>query len=495
MPSRYGCLIFLGLLISGCASSLNQWKTAELVPYLSKELSQHPQFKEQPLALVDMTGIDIDPNIDRLTKQLQDSVFQALLQSPGANLVWQTTGSSHAQHHTHLYDVQCQPRQQPRFFIGFDLKPQDNHYQLSVKALDPQQSMWVSGFGMTWEGELSAHELRQYQAIQTDERLRGLRMLPFSAKDTDLIARYLAKNISCLLKQSPIEPMVLYSDHAAAKDTTTSKIHALVDLYLSQYNEVQLTHHEEQANLILRPELHHIDEHLYQLWLIIKDRQQRSIRGLDTSVYLTLQEAPQPIEWQDTPRPPRQTVPPVVVVPSTEPQDRQPSRPVPQQPLQIIERLQRVQPIGEPFCRTANPWVMGAIELATDERTPYCFGLELQLKQRGYVLLINENDRGQFMKLPSHTDNGVFKLSAGQNLRYPNRDLFDLEPGAQQEWIHVFAVRDQRLTQQLLKQLNDMPECCTDNPTGPVIDWRKRFKTWQTRFADRLEWRTVRVWR
>ncbi len=168
MPSRYGCLIFLGLLISGCASSLNQWTTAELVPYLSKELSQHPQFKEQPLALVDMTGIEIDPNIDHLTKQLQDSVFQALLHSPGANLVWQTAGSSHTQHHTHLYDVQCQPRQQPRFFIGFDLKPLDHHYQLSVKALDPQQSVWVSGFGMTWEGDLSAHELRQYQAIQTD---------------------------------------------------------------------------------------------------------------------------------------------------------------------------------------------------------------------------------------------------------------------------------------------------------------------------------------
>jgi len=108
-------ILSFALVITGCASSLQQWTEYELSPYLEKELSQHPKFKNQAIVLVDMNGEQVEAQIDTLTTQIRDQIFNRLLQSQGTNLTWQ---SSSIQHHTRIQDVQCHNQQVNRYYIG-----------------------------------------------------------------------------------------------------------------------------------------------------------------------------------------------------------------------------------------------------------------------------------------------------------------------------------------------------------------------------------------
>jgi hypothetical protein len=295
-------LVFL-LLAAGCSqaplrfehntgTSLHDWVDTELAPYVSQQLGQHPRFKGEPVILVRLDGDDIQPDIDGLTRSIRDQLMNSLLKTPGVHVPWQPQ-QLQAQHHRRLDQVQCGRSRDASYFIGIEIaRSATAQFRVSVRALDVRAGAWVSGFSQHWSGRLTGNELRALQERRTDESLRGLRVLPFSAGQPDLAATYLANNLSCLLRQQDVEDLKIKVDKLASDQPQLRTLLRLIGNNLSRYREVQVTDADRQANFVLRGETHMIQPGLYQVWVILHPRDSGDhLAGMDTATWIRIPPA------------------------------------------------------------------------------------------------------------------------------------------------------------------------------------------------------------
>jgi hypothetical protein len=165
--------------------------------------------------------------------------------------------------------VQCGRIRDASYFIGIEIvRTATAQFRVSVRALDVRAGEWVSGFSQHWSGDLTASELRALQVRRTDESLRGLRVLPFSAGQPDLAATYLANNLSCLLRQQDVEDLNIKVETLASDQPQLRTLLQLIGNNLSRYREVQVTDAGRQANYVLRGETHMIQPGLYQVLVV-----------------------------------------------------------------------------------------------------------------------------------------------------------------------------------------------------------------------------------
>ena len=293
-------LFALLLLVVGCShnplrlednagSSLQHWVDTDLAPYVSQQLGQHPRFKGEPVIVVRLDGDDIQPDIDGLTRSIRDQLMGSLLQTPGVNLPWQPQ-QQQAQHHRRLDQLQCGRSRDASYYIGIEIaRTATAQFRVSVRALDVQAGEWVGGFSQHWSGILTANELRALQQRRTDESLRGLRVLPFSAGQPDLAATYLANNLSCLLRQQDVEDLKIKVDTLASEQPQLRTLLQLIGNNLSRYREVQVTDTKQQANFVLRGETHKVHPGLYQVWVILNPRDSGDhLAGMDTATWVRI---------------------------------------------------------------------------------------------------------------------------------------------------------------------------------------------------------------
>ncbi|UCC56945.1 MAG: hypothetical protein JSU75_04170 [Gammaproteobacteria bacterium] len=276
----------------GTPSSLQDWLDTELAPYVSQQMGQHPRFKGEPVIIVRLKGDDIQPDIDGLTRSMRDQLMDSLLKTPGVQVPWQPQ-QQQAQHHRRLDQVQCGRIRDASYFIGIEItRTATAQFRVSVRALDVRAGEWVSGFSHHWSGNLTGSELRALQVRRTDESLRGLRVLPFSAGQPDLAATYLANNLSCLLRQQDVEDLKIKVAKLTSDQPQLRTLLRLIGNNLSRYREVQITDTERQANYILRGETHMIQPGLYQVWVILHPRGSGDhLAGMDTATYIRIPPA------------------------------------------------------------------------------------------------------------------------------------------------------------------------------------------------------------
>jgi len=281
--------------VQGTESSLQVWVDAELAPYVSQQFGQHPRFKGEPVIVVRLDGDDIQPDIDGLTRSIRDQLMDSLLRTPGVHVPWQPQ-QQQAQHHRRLDQVQCGRSRDASYFIGIEIaRTTTAQFRVSVRALDVRAGEWVSGFSQHWSGRLTGNELRALQARRTDESLRGLRVLPFSAGQPDLAATYLANNLSCLLRQQDVEDLNIKVDKLASGQPQLRTLLQLIGNNLSRYREVQVTDMRRQANFVLRGETHEIQPGLYQVWVILHPKDSGThLGGMDTATWIHIPPAGSP---------------------------------------------------------------------------------------------------------------------------------------------------------------------------------------------------------
>mgnify|MGYP001605742695 FL=1 len=294
------------LLAAGCSqqpirpeqgeeSALHEWVRTRLAPDVSLQLREHPRFRGESVIIVRLDGDDIQPDIDGLTRSIRDQLMDRMLNTPGVNVPWQPQQPP-LQHHRRLDQLQCGRIREADYFIGIEItRTTTSAFRVSVRALDVRAGEWVSGFSQHWSGDLTAAELRALQVRRTDESLRGLRVLPFSAGQTDLAANYLANNLSCLLRQQGVEDLRIRVQTPDAEDRRLRSLLALIGNNLSRYREVQVTDNERQANFILRGEMHRLQPNLYQIWVILHPKGSGlHLAGMDTATYLRVQPVGSP---------------------------------------------------------------------------------------------------------------------------------------------------------------------------------------------------------
>lgn len=270
----------------GNDSRLQAWIGQTLTPYLATQLQQ-PRFRNQTVIVVKLDGDDVLPEIDLLTRNIRQQVNDTLLEVPGITLPWQPKLPEY-QHHRQLSTVQCRNLGDSHYYIGIETSHTvSGEYRVAVRALDIKAREWVSGFGITWTGRLSDDEQLALRQKQTDESLRGLRILPFTADQTDLAANYLANNISCLLQQQDEDELLVHVKVVPGSPALLTGILKLIGNNLSQYREVMITSQPDEANFTLSGESHELESGLHQVWTVISKRESGiHLSGIDTSTYI-----------------------------------------------------------------------------------------------------------------------------------------------------------------------------------------------------------------
>ena len=169
--------------------SLDIWLEQTLIPYLSQQLGHHPRFKGQPVLLVRMKGDLVQARIDDLTDHIREKIIDALLKEPGLDLAWRPAIRP-LKHHQSLEDASCGDHRKILYYIGIDsgLTKVERKLYVKVRALNLAEKKWVSGFGRSWRGQPTMAQLSALNREHPDDHLRGLRPLPFSGRQPDILA-------------------------------------------------------------------------------------------------------------------------------------------------------------------------------------------------------------------------------------------------------------------------------------------------------------------
>ena len=486
--------------------SLDIWLDDTLIPYLVLQLGRHPRFKGQPVLLVRMRDDQIQPHIDDLTDQIRQKIMDALLKQPGLDLSWRPAIRPW-RHHRSLEEVSCGDFRKIHYYVGIDcgLTRVEGQIYVKVRALNLVEQKWVSGFGKSWQGAPTAAQRAALDRVHPDGHLRGLRPLPFSDRQPDLLAAYLARNLSCLVQQGEEDDPVVYVNHVSV-DTpmvfqTTMK---LVGKYLARFREVEVTDDPSQANVTVITEIHVIHQDLHQIWVTARHHQgAKYLPGAETAAYVLIDTQKQ---TEMTGNPPQ--MPPKL-----------------QRPLQqvgepsLISSFDLLTPLDPALCASSTPWSAGIRQVQSRENLPSgsCLALDMRLSQAAYVFLVGQSADGELTEIfPS--DCPAFKsidpwLRPGKQLRFPplskpGQGILVLDDSPGMEKVYAIAITETDLANRFAHRLAVYPGLCRPPeglvsmlPIGtPILSdgriehWQKYLTQLSGRYPKMVDWREIVFW-
>ncbi|MDJ0668860.1 MAG: DUF4384 domain-containing protein [Desulfobacterales bacterium] len=487
--------------------SLAEWLDETLVPYLRQQLGQHPRFKGQPLLLVRMQNDNVQPHIDELTAHIRTKIVDALVAEPGLDLYWRPAARPH-QHHQHLTDITCGENRKINYYIGIDcrLTNLEQKLEVRVRALNLAEHKWVSGFGRAWQGPPTAAQLAALKREHPDAYLRGLRPLPFAANQPDLLASYLARNLSCLFQQGDSDDLLVHVEAPSAESPaffkTTLK---LVAQYLARFREVEVTKDPDRANVTVTAAIHSIHGNMYQIWVAAMDqRHKKYLPGAETEAYVLVQPPEQPLTagiHQD---------PSPDIAPLGQPAER---------PRPLISSFNLITSPAPKACATEAPWQAGFRRLNSGARLPTgsCLAVEIRLAFPAHLFLIGQDARGDLTRLfpSSCRDFESIRpiLEPGRRFQFPppfdaGQRVLSLEGTPGLERIYAIAVTAPELANRFGYQLDRLQGLCAPGRRFPealsahgrrqsygrVDRWQQYLNHLARQYPEKLQWREFHFW-
>jgi hypothetical protein len=488
------------------APLLDIWLEDTLIPYLVLQLGRHPRFKGQAVLLVRMQGDNVLPRIDDLTDQIRQKIMDALLKQPGLDLSWRPAIRPW-RHHRSLEEVSCGDFRNIHYYVGIDcgLTRVERHLYVKVRALNLVEKKWVSGFGKSWQGAPTEGQRAALDRAHPDDHLRGLRPLPFSDRQPDLLAAYLARNLSCLMRQGEEDDPVVYVEKVAEN---TPKVFQttleLVGKYLARFREVEVTDDPTQANVTLVTEIHAIHQNLRQVWVAARHRQGgKYLPGAETEAYVLMD------------------VQKKTAVVGTHAQKLLEA----EHPLQGVRALSLIlsfgllTPLNSALCATDNPWTAGIRRVESREHLPSggCLAVEISLSKAAHVFLVGRSADGELTELfPSECP--VFRkidaqLRPGKRFRFPplsdpGQGILELDDSAGMEKVYAIAITEQDLANRFANRLAAHRGLCRPAkgfeslmPVGSPVRSDRRIQHWQKylnhlsgSYPEMVEWREILFW-
>ena len=514
-------VIFAVLAVSACAGnqvergmdpkadelSLDNWLEDTLIPYLVEQFGQHPRFKRQPILLVSMHGDNVQSHIDELTDHIREKIIDSLVRAPGPDLYWRPAIRPY-KHHQRLADISCSNFRKIHYYIGIDCrltKVAQNLY-VRVRALNLAEHKWVSGFGRSWEGKPTPNQLAALKRTQPDEYLRGLRPLPFPDREPDLLAVYLARNLSCLLRQGEADDLVVYVEDISVNTPsffqTTLK---LVGKYLARFREVEVTDDPSRANVTVISAIHSIHENMYQIWVSARDRSgKKYLPGAETEAYVLIQSLKKPA---------------MAVIRKEGSHEFAPVLRQDEHPLALISSFDLITPDSQEVCVTDTPWQAGSRRLNSHDHLPTggCLAVEMRLSSPAYVFLVGQDPTGDLTRMfpsncPDFQSIDAF-IESGKRFQFP--PLFDrrarvleLEGTPGLERVYAIAITSSDLANQFGHQLDELrglcqsgrsfPETLSVGGGGPsherINRWQRYLKRLATQYPEKVQWEEFRFW-
>ncbi len=514
-------VIFVFLVFSGCAGnqvkggvgpkadalSLDHWLEDTLIPYLLQQFGQHPRFKGQPILLVSMHGDNVQSHIDELTDHIREKIVDSLVRARGPNLYWRPAIRPY-KHHQRLADISCSNSRKIHYYIGIDCRLTNlaQNLYVKVRALNLTEHKWVSGFGRSWEGKPTANQLAALKRDHPDEYLRGLRPLPFPHRQPDLLALYLARNLSCLLQQGETDDLVVHVEDTSANTPyffqTALK---LVGNYLARFREVEVTDDPNQANITVIAAIHAIHKNMYQIWISARDRRgKKHLPGVETEAYVVIDSPKQQMAVDIYPERSHESAP----ILKHE-----------KRPLAIISSFDLITPVNPEGCATEAPWQAGSRRITTHERLAAgeCLAVEMRLSAPAYIFLVGQDPAGDLTRMfpsncPDFQSIDAFILSEKPFQFPPHFDpgarVLELEGPPGMERVYAIAITAPDLANQFGYQLDQLQGLCQPGRSFPdtllggnhwqsherINRWQQYLKHLAGQHPEKVQWRELRFW-
>ncbi|MEE4162347.1 MAG: hypothetical protein V2I25_07530 [Woeseiaceae bacterium] len=281
MLARLSCAILLLSTVAahGRDLDLDEWLDRELIPHVTGQLTQHPRFRDETILFVVLENDSPAPVTNSLALALRDRLLDAAVDAPGINVAWRQ--QPHAGDSCH--------NDEPDYLVGIELlRDPDGGYRARARAMDLVEGSRVSGFGLAWEGVLSRRQLAAFRETATDPAFRGSREVPYTADQSDLVARHLSHALSCQIFSGLDDDYVLALGTAETAATPLAGTIELATRNLDASNAVVLTTNASRATARVDGKAHRIAGALHQYWLSITPLGDGGIDSLSASVYVRM---------------------------------------------------------------------------------------------------------------------------------------------------------------------------------------------------------------
>jgi hypothetical protein len=267
---------------------LDTWVGAELIPYASQQLSQHPRFKNQTIQLVVLQDHAAQSAGSKLAIDIRNQLRESLNETPGIRILW-SSGQSGVGISADGAFPDCS-RMQADYYVGVELTDKGSRsISVAIRAFDLTDRRWVSGFGRSWEGQLSSVQLRKHRTSVIDPDFRGERNAPWNGNEVDLMAAHLAEAVGCkLLRQNGAEYVLKRGNSG---DKPSGKLIELVSNHLAGSTYIQFAETNVAANAVVNGKAHRIDDDLYQYWItIVPVEAASSLNSLSAAAYVRIED-------------------------------------------------------------------------------------------------------------------------------------------------------------------------------------------------------------
>lgn len=466
--------------------SLDAWFDAELTPWVLQQLSEHPRFRGETVMFVNLDNDRPAARSNALSVQLRDRLQNAAVAHGGIRVVTQPPTVDRDQ------PLDC-TRGDIHYYIGLEVDAAgDGRLQLTLRALDREDSSWVAGFSKSWRGVPNRSERLRAHRAHVDPALLGARDAPFAESQTDLLAARLAWDLSCALLKQAGSSYVLTP---ASGDPELEATLALVRNNLAAQAAIDLAPSAEQANATLSVHALPIDGDLHQVWLSVTPSADAELEALSTSAYM---------RWPSAPSAALQTPEPPVV------------RPAPQSAPAIASSARGAGLIGTVRLtdgRLLADCVPAQHSMRTASRStrPRCSLLEARLEDDAIVFFLEQHPGSGLVRIgdPACRRRTRAQVArAGDSLRLPvdyvpaeRRDLREVDGWqieAQAYTVYAIAAQDSRTARLLANHFDHLPRRCgtrqAHGVSGASLEsWIDEFERLAATAGGRLDWRAITI--
>ena len=483
---------------------LDRWIERDLVPFVRQQLVVHPRFKGETVMFVVLQDNVVAPVTNVLALALRDRLLDAAIDTPGVKIGWQQ-GRAATESGTRTVDCS---RDDVHYYIGLELKQQlDSSYSVTARALDLEDRSWVSGFGKSWQGQLSTVERQAMRQSRVDKTFLGSRDAPFSLAQTDLLAARLAHDLSCQLLRGVEGEYVVATGQIESEVELLDGTIELVRNNLANHTAIELSGDTSRVNALVRGKAHAVDGSLYQYWLTITPTaDSEGVSALSTSAYVVMPGYAR--ADNDTERP----VPAIGVLPAP----AIAAQPIPRAPVSMPNAGKDglLGPLHiEPAPQSANcdPETRSVVrDAAYWPGRKACSLLTATARSDAVVFFLKHQANHGLVRLGGREcrDRTAARIArSGAALRFPiprtashprANESFEWQLAPGRDTYYAVAVSDARAARRFANHIDKLPIRCSEAMRSGLKDrelrnWLDEFATVATEESDHFDWRAIVV--
>ncbi|MBT8101626.1 MAG: hypothetical protein KJO95_01570 [Gammaproteobacteria bacterium] len=476
---------------------LDRWVDRDLIPYVRQQLIIHPRFKNETVMFVVLRDNAPASASNALALSLRDRVLAAAVATPGVAIGWQQGRNGSLQ--------ESQPQDctldDVHYYIGIELVQRlDSSYSVNVRALDLEDRNWVTGFGKRWQGQLSTTQRQAMRQSRTDETFLGARDVPFTLAQTDLLAAYLAHEMTCTMQRRVSDEYVVATD---LHEPTADGLHGTVELIsnnLASRQALTLSNDSSRTNSILSGKAHQIDGVLFQYWLTVTPQSDDDdVTALSASAYIVLpgtQIASQPEPTPVLPELPMASVAPASISIPNAGKDA------------LISPLRLSSPASFSDCRDGGMVVREASYLSGMRS---CSLLQTQARKDAIIFFLEHQANHGLVRLAGSECRARTKAHiarAGEPLHFPIAKTNTAKQNWSEthDWLlepaldtyYALVVTDAQLARRVANHMDDLPLRCSASirpglEDGELREWLSELAMLTARSSAHVDWRAVKV--